>query len=146
MPPKKSTKSLPATADTHAQQSNQPDTALKPDIMVLAALREEEELGSMNDTDESNPEAGEEDDESDPAQEIPIAVPRKRAKASKHAATPKKKAKKTTEQGSDAGNPPTTPVPPVVLGSLVQSGLLSKFDKTGTGTGLCRLKNYEKPD
>jgi hypothetical protein len=34
----------------------------------------------------------------------------------------------------------------LVLGSPVQSGLLSKFDKTGTGTGLCRLKNYEKPD
>jgi hypothetical protein len=34
----------------------------------------------------------------------------------------------------------------VVLGSPVQSGLLSKFDKTGSGTGLCRLKNYEKPD
>jgi len=34
----------------------------------------------------------------------------------------------------------------LVLGSLVQSGLLSKFDKTGTGTGLHRLKNHEKLD
>ena len=32
----------------------------------------------------------------------------------------------------------------LVLGSLVQSGLLSKFDKTGTWTGLHRLKNHEK--
>jgi len=28
----------------------------------------------------------------------------------------------------------------------VQSGLLSKFDKTGTWTGLHRLKNHEKLD
>jgi len=34
----------------------------------------------------------------------------------------------------------------VVLGSPVQSGLLSKFDKTRTGTGLHRLKNHEKLD
>jgi hypothetical protein len=32
----------------------------------------------------------------------------------------------------------------VVLGSLVQSGLLSNFDKTGTETGPHRLKNLEK--
>jgi hypothetical protein len=34
----------------------------------------------------------------------------------------------------------------LVLGSPVQSSLLSKFDKTGTGTGLHRLKNYKKLD
>jgi len=32
----------------------------------------------------------------------------------------------------------------LVLGSPVQSGLLSKFDKTGTRTGPHRLKNHEK--
>ncbi|KIK05665.1 hypothetical protein K443DRAFT_3674 [Laccaria amethystina LaAM-08-1] len=127
MPPKKSTKSLPATADTTPQQNNQPDTAPKLMSVVLAALREEEESGSTNNSssdssdndeeitntaDESNPEAGEEDNESDPPQEVPIAVLQKRAKASKNAATPKSFAKKTTEQGSDAGNPPTAPVPP----------------------------------
>jgi hypothetical protein len=34
----------------------------------------------------------------------------------------------------------------VVLGSPVQSGLLSKIDKTETGTGPPRLKNHEKLD
>ena len=34
----------------------------------------------------------------------------------------------------------------LVLGSPVQSGLLSKFDKTETRTGPPRLKNHEKPD
>jgi len=34
----------------------------------------------------------------------------------------------------------------LVLGSPVQSGLLSKFDKTGTETGPHRLKNLEKLD
>jgi len=34
----------------------------------------------------------------------------------------------------------------IVLGSLVQSGLLSKFDKTGTETGPHRVKNLEKLD
>jgi len=34
----------------------------------------------------------------------------------------------------------------LVLGSPVQSGLLSKFHKTGTGTGLQRLKDHEKLD
>ncbi|EDQ98215.1 uncharacterized protein LACBIDRAFT_336171 [Laccaria bicolor S238N-H82] len=34
----------------------------------------------------------------------------------------------------------------LVLGSPVQSGLLSKFDKTRTETGPHRLKNHEKPD
>ena len=34
----------------------------------------------------------------------------------------------------------------VVLGSLVQSSLLSKFDKTETRTGPPRLKNHEKLD
>jgi hypothetical protein len=34
----------------------------------------------------------------------------------------------------------------LVLGSPVQSGFLSKFGKTGTGTGLPRLRDYEKLD
>jgi hypothetical protein len=34
----------------------------------------------------------------------------------------------------------------LVLGSLVQSGLLSKFDKTGTETGPHRFRNLEKLD
>jgi len=35
---------------------------------------------------------------------------------------------------------------PLVLGSLVQSGLSSKFDKTGTETGPHRLKNLKNLD
>jgi hypothetical protein len=34
----------------------------------------------------------------------------------------------------------------LVLRSPVQSGFLFKFGKTGTGTGLPRLRDYEKPD
>ncbi|KIJ93204.1 hypothetical protein K443DRAFT_112392, partial [Laccaria amethystina LaAM-08-1] len=96
------TRPLNTTSDTHPQQNNQPGTAPKLTSVVLAALREEEELGSTNDSssdssdddeeitnaaDESNPEAGEEDNESDPAQEVPIAVLQKRTKALKNAAT-----------------------------------------------------------
>jgi hypothetical protein len=34
----------------------------------------------------------------------------------------------------------------LLLGSPIQSGFLSKFGKTRTGTGLPRLRYYEKPD
>jgi hypothetical protein len=41
---------------------------------------------------------------------------------------------------------PTDSAVYIVLGSPVRSGLLSNFDKTGTGTGPHRLKNLEKLD
>jgi len=103
MPPKKSTKTLPAPADTCPQWNMQPNAAPKLTSAVLAALREEEESDSTtnsnsnsdddeeitNTADEGNPEAGDADGDSDSVEEIPIAVPRKRGKASKNAAMPK---------------------------------------------------------
>ena len=101
MPPRNSTKNLPAPADTHPQQNTQPNAAPKLTSVVLATLREEEELDSTTDSnsnsddeesanaaDESNSEAGDEDD-SNSIEEVPIAVPQKRGKASKNTATPK---------------------------------------------------------
>ena len=102
MPPRKSTKTLPAPADTRPQRNTQPiaQAALKLTSVVLA-LREEEESDSTTDSnsnsdneesantaDESNSEAGDEDD-SNSIEEVPIAVPQKRGKASKNTATPK---------------------------------------------------------
>lgn len=106
MPPRKSTKTLPAPADTRPQRNTQPiaQAALKLTSVVLA-LREEEESDSTTDSnsnsdddeeianaaDESNPEAGDQDDDSDSTEEpeVPIAVPQKRGKASENTATPK---------------------------------------------------------
>ena len=103
MAPKKSTKTLPAPTDTRPQQTKHPNIAPKPTSAVLAALREEEESDSTtnrnsnsdndeeiaNAADESNPEAGDEGSDSDTVEEVPIAVPRKHAKASNNAAMPK---------------------------------------------------------
>jgi hypothetical protein len=99
MPPRKSTKALPAPADTRNTQSN---AAPKLTSVVLAASREEEESDTTqatnsnssdddddiaNAADESN--SSDEDDDSDSIEEVPIAVPQKRGKASKNTATPK---------------------------------------------------------
>lgn len=96
MPPRKSTKTLPAPADTRPNAAPKQSTS----SAVLSALREEEESDSTttisnsnsdedeiaNAADESNP-AGDEDDDSDSIEEVPIAIPQKRGKASKNTPT-----------------------------------------------------------
>ena len=103
MAPRKSTKTLPAPADMCPQRNTQPNAAPKLTSAILAALREEEESDSMPNSnsnsddneeiadaaDEGHSEAGDADDDSDLVEEVPVAVPRKRGKASKDAAMPK---------------------------------------------------------